>query len=327
MAAVARKLRLEFPGAIYHVINRGNYRAWIFREPDSRAAFQSCLFEACERSQWLLHAFVIMGNHFHLALETPAGNLVRGMHWLQATFALRFNRYRREHGHLFQGRYKSLIVEDGLPLGQLCHYIHLNPGRANIVGVANLADYRHSSYWFLRSPASRPKFLRAESALVAAGGLTDTPAGQRSYEAYLDWQMAEGPAGKSKAYVNLSRGWALGSRDFKMALVKDYDLAADVRALELCGKLEVSEMRWSAALAQGLVALHKSNTDALADPKSSSWKLALAAWLKGRTDVSNTWLATHLHLGTPGAFAHNLTCFRRAEPLKNPWWRMLVSRP
>jgi putative transposase len=96
--AMARKLRLEYPGAFYHVINRGNYRAWIFLEQKTRTAFQTCLFEACERSQWLLHAFVIMGNHFHLALETPLGNLVAGMHWLQTTFATRFNRKRQEQG-------------------------------------------------------------------------------------------------------------------------------------------------------------------------------------------------------------------------------------
>src|SRR5258706_16218698 len=72
---MARKLRLEFPGAIYHLINRGNYRSWIFRDEKTRTAFQAALFQACERSAWLLHAFVIMGNHFHLALETPLGNL------------------------------------------------------------------------------------------------------------------------------------------------------------------------------------------------------------------------------------------------------------
>src|SRR5688572_8608831 len=155
VAPMARKLRLEFPGAIYHVINRGNYRAWIFGDSGARSAFQSCLFEACERSQWLLHAFVIMGNHFHLAVETPQGNLVAGMQWLQSTFATRFNRWRREHGHLFQGRYKSLFVEKGLALGQLCHYIHLNPVRAKLVDVAHLASYVHSSYWFLQHPRAR----------------------------------------------------------------------------------------------------------------------------------------------------------------------------
>ncbi|MCW5550350.1 MAG: transposase [Opitutaceae bacterium] len=103
---MARKLRLEFPGACYHIINRGNYRADIFRTEGAQAAFEGCVFEACVKSGWLLHAFVIMSNHYHLALETPAGNLVAGMQWLQATFANRFNKLRGERGHLFQGRYR-----------------------------------------------------------------------------------------------------------------------------------------------------------------------------------------------------------------------------
>ena len=120
---MARKLRLEFPGACYHVINRGNYRSDIFRTTGAKAAFEGCLFEACAKSGWILHAFVLMRNHFHLALETPEGNLVAGMQWLQATFANRFNQRRGERGHLFQGRYKALLVEEGGPLGQVGHYI------------------------------------------------------------------------------------------------------------------------------------------------------------------------------------------------------------
>jgi len=107
MVGMARKLRLEFPGACYHVINRGNYRTALFQTAGARAAFEACLFEACAKSGWLLHAFVIMRTHFHLAIETPGGNLVSGMHWLQCTFATRFNRLRDERGHLFQGRYKA----------------------------------------------------------------------------------------------------------------------------------------------------------------------------------------------------------------------------
>src|SRR5580698_10262019 len=98
---MARKLRLEFPGAVYHVINRGNYRADVFSEPKTKAAFAECLFEACRKSAWVLHAFVVMRNHFHLGLETPEGNLIAGMHWLTATFSTRFNRLRNERGHLF----------------------------------------------------------------------------------------------------------------------------------------------------------------------------------------------------------------------------------
>src|SRR5690242_1381803 len=107
-----RKLRLEFPGALYHVINRGNYRAHVFGTEGARRAFECCLFEACQKSKWVLHAYVIMGNHFHLALETPEGNLAAGMQWLQSTYATRFNRLRDERGHLFQGRYKALVVEE-----------------------------------------------------------------------------------------------------------------------------------------------------------------------------------------------------------------------
>ena len=80
-----RQLRLEYPGACYHVINRGNYRADIFKSEGAKAAFEVCLFEACEKSGWVLHAFVLMSNHYHLALETPAGNLVTGMQWLQGS--------------------------------------------------------------------------------------------------------------------------------------------------------------------------------------------------------------------------------------------------
>jgi len=91
---MARKLRLEFPGAIYHVINRGHRRVGPFGAARTRDAFEACLFEACGRSRWVLHAYAIMSNHFHLALETPEGNLAAGMQWLQATFTNRSNRLR-----------------------------------------------------------------------------------------------------------------------------------------------------------------------------------------------------------------------------------------
>src|SRR5688572_16507787 len=107
---MARKLRLEFAGACYHVINRGNYRRDLFKDEGAAASFQSCLFEACTRFRWRLHAFVIMRNHYHLAVETPEPNLSEGMKWLQGTWAARFNRFRSESGRPFQGRYKALHV-------------------------------------------------------------------------------------------------------------------------------------------------------------------------------------------------------------------------
>jgi putative transposase len=293
---MARKLRLEFPGAIYHVINRGNYRAFVFKTEGAREAFADCVFEACARCGWLLHAYVIMGNHYHLAVETPQGNLVAGMQWLQSTFANRFNRLRGERGHLFQGRYKALMVEEGEGLGLLCHYIHLNPVRAELMTLAKLDGYRYSSYWYLTRPKQRPDCLQSQTALTEAGQLADSPAGWRVYADYLAWQMAEGPAGKSQAYVSMSRGWALGGKEFKQALLQDQAVAAETRAWESDGVQEVREARWQAALDALLGTLSKTEK---ADPrKSAPWKVKVALRLKETTDVTNGWLAERLDMGS-----------------------------
>lgn len=309
---MARKLRLEYPGACYHVLNRGNYRGRIFESEKTRAAFEGCLLEVCEKSGWLLHAFVVMSNHYHLALETPNGNLVAGMQWLQATFANRFNRLRSERGHLFQGRYKSLLVEEGAALGQLCHYLHLNPVRAGVVPVERLREYRASSYWYLWQK-DRPACLRVETALMEAGELTDDAAGRKAYQGYLAWQAAEGPAGKTKAYVSMSRGWALGTKGFRTALIRDHDLAEATRAWEITGVREIREAHWSEALARGLAKLRKNLNDAAKDRKSAPWKVALAAWLKQTTQANNRWLAGQLHMGTPVAVSHYTGELRRGK--------------
>jgi REP element-mobilizing transposase RayT len=309
---MARKLRLEFPGACYHVINRGNYRTDLFRTAGARAAFESCLFEACAKSGWVLHAFVIMRNHFHLALETPDGNLVAGMQWLQATYANRFNRLRGERGHLFQGRYKALLVEAGAALGQVCHYLHLNPVRAGVVPAGQLREFRPSSCWYLWRPELRPKFLELRTALEEAGGLTDTPAGRQSYGDYLAWQAQEGPAGRNEAYVSLSKGWALGTREFKTALIKDHALAANARAWEDSGAQEIREQQWGEVLATGLRKAGKTIEAAASARKSAPWKVAIAAELKRRTQATNRWIAEQLHMGSAVAVSQYVGRARRA---------------
>jgi len=171
---MARTLRLEAEGGIYHVLNRGNYRADVFADEGTCEAFLHCLGEACERTEWVVHAWCIMSNHYHLAVETPQANLVEGMRWLQGTFSTRFNRLRRESGHLFQERYKSLIVDPFEGLGPLCHYIHLNAVRAGLCGVDQLAGWPWTSVKWLMQPRRRAPWYRAEAALQHAGGLSDT---------------------------------------------------------------------------------------------------------------------------------------------------------
>jgi len=297
----------------------------VFAGEATKQAFERCLFEACAKSGWMLHAFVVMRNHYHLALETPEGNLVAGMHWLQATFATWFNRLRGERGHLFQGRYKALLVEEGAALGQVCHYIHLNPVRAGVVPAERLGEYRHGSFWYLGRPKARPAFLDLQTALSEAGGLADTPAGWRCYGDYLAWQAQTGPAGRNAAYACLSRGWALGTREFKVELIKEHALLATSRAWESEGAREIRRHRWEACLQRGLKALGRDPAEAASQPKSAPWKAALAWWIKQRSQAGNGWLAERLHMGRPEAVSVYIHRLLTADPKKNAEFRRLTT--
>src|SRR5260221_10343944 len=128
-------LRVQYPGAIYHIMNRGDRREKIFKDDDDRHRFLKTMAEACEKTGWQVHAYCLMSNHFHLVVETPQPNLVAGMKWLLGTYTIRFNRRHQEFGHVFSGRYKSLIV-DGSGSGYLKSvrdYVHLNPVPASVL--------------------------------------------------------------------------------------------------------------------------------------------------------------------------------------------------
>ena len=132
---MGRKLRVEYPGAVYHVMNRGDRREAIFLDDLDRRRFVESLAQCCGRSGWQVHAYCLMSNHFHLVVETPQPNLVMGMKWLLGTYTARFNRRHKLFGHLFSGRYKSQVV-DGSGNGYLktaCDYVHLNPARAALL--------------------------------------------------------------------------------------------------------------------------------------------------------------------------------------------------
>src|SRR5436309_394590 len=157
---MARKLRVEYSGAIYHVMNRGDRREAIFLDDLDRQRFLETLSETCTRTDWQIHAFCLMGNHFHLVLETPQPNLVVGMKWFLGTYTLRFNHRHKLFGHLFSGRYKALPV-DGSGNGYLrtvCDYVHLNPVRAQLLTAERpLRTYPWSSYpEYLKRPGRRP---------------------------------------------------------------------------------------------------------------------------------------------------------------------------
>ena len=174
---MARKLRVEYSGSIYHVMDRGDRRERIFMDDADRQRFVETLGEVCAKTGWQIHAYVLMPNHFHWVVETPQPNLVAGMKWLLGTDTSRFNRRHKLLGHLFSGRYKSLIV-DGSGSGYLksvCDYVHLNPARANLVAAdAPLKSFAWSSWpAYLIARLKRPAWLRvgrASPRTVLRGG-------------------------------------------------------------------------------------------------------------------------------------------------------------
>lgn len=312
---MARKLRLEFSGACYHVLNRGNYRRNLFADEGAAGAFERCLGEACDRFHWLIHAYVVMVNHFHLALTTPEPNLSDGMKWLQGTWAVRFNRFRREAGRPFQGRYKAFHVEPGHVLGQVVHYIHLNPLRASLVAPERLASYRWSSlHRLILGP--RPNWLVARTALANSGGLADTPAGWRSYVSYLGLMATTEPEKRKADFEQLCRGWAIGSVGFRAELREQLRRQpGSVGRFSLLGadSLALSQVRseqWEETL-RAIARAVNIDLQHLPSPKSSAGKVMLAAAMKNLTPVSNAWLAERLSMGGASSVSALVSQFHR----------------
>jgi putative transposase len=307
---MSRPPRLEFPGAHYHILNRGNYRSHVFATTGARTAFLATLAEAAPKLGWRVHAWALMANHFHIALETPHPNLVEGMQWLQGTFAARFNRFRGAHGHLFQGRYKSLLVEHGQAFGALCHYIHLNPVRARLCRVEALGQWPWTSLNWMLHPSQRPAWYDANTALAHPGAWADTPAGWQGYITYLNWMQETEPARKIARFDRMSKGWVIGSQQFKANLAAErHELAK--RSTESARELGTAHAE--RLLMELLAQFGRTTDDLRRDPKSAPWKIALAAALKQRTHATNRWLGERLHAGSLHQVSRKVTAWQRAS--------------
>ncbi|RQW89018.1 MAG: addiction module toxin RelE [Geobacter sp.] len=215
---MARPLRIEFPGAVYHVTSRGNAHANVFKDDDDRELFLKILGQVVKRFNWLCHAYCLMDNHYHLLIETPEGNLSAGMRQLNGVYTQAFNRAHRRDGHLFKGRFKAILVEKESHLLELCRYIVLNPVRAGM--AAQPADYRWSSYLSTIGKAARPAFLATEWLL---GNFSTSHAeSSRRYGNFVKEGMSNNdyPWGKlvgqillgTEAFVHQARGF-LGEKD------------------------------------------------------------------------------------------------------------------
>ena len=210
---------------------------------------------------------------------------------------------------------------------EVCDYIHLNPVKAQLMTVERLIDYRFSSFWYLHHPERRPRFCRPQTALACAGGLSDTPQGWSQYRCLLQLQVEELSTIDRwrKLERKVCRGWAVGSPEFKAAMAAEFKLAGVLRFSDCSGVKELRLLRWEAALDLGLKTLNRTTEEAACQPKSASWKLAVAAWMKARTQASNRWLSSRLHLGATTVVSHNLTVYRRSLQASDPAWHALAS--
>ncbi len=311
--SMARKLRVEYPGAIYHVLSRGDRREAIFKDAQDRERFLATLGEACVKACWQIHALCLMSNHFHLVVETPQANLVTGMKWFLGTYTSRFNRRHKFSGHLFSGRYKALIV-DGSGNGYLkkvSDYVHLNPARAKLLKADEaLRAYRWSSWpEYLKSPAQRWPWLRVDRLFGEYRIEKDSPVGRRRLEAAVE----EGRrVEKGADYKPIRRGWFYGADELRRELLEQVEVKA--------GKFHYGEELRESAEAKAERVLNeemkrrKWGAETLNDRrKGDPEKVAIARRLRAETTVTLEWVADRLRMGTKTYLAHLLYWQRRNE--------------
>jgi len=202
---MARPLRIEYPGAFYHITSRGNERKDIFRDDKDRERFLGYLETGVARYKAVIHIYCLMSNHYHLLMSTPAGNLSQILRHINGGYTAYFNKRHKRAGHLFQGRYKAILVDADAYAGELSRYIHLNPVRA---GIAWRPDqYRWSSYKAYSGKAAPPRWLTPDWLLLYFGKKqTDA---QKAYCFFTEAAMAEAgedPLKKATSTLILGKG-------------------------------------------------------------------------------------------------------------------------
>ena len=206
---MSRPLRIEYPGAFYHLTSRGNARERIFLDDADREILLDVLASVVERLVWRIHAYCLMGNHYHLLAETPQPNLSRGMRWLNGVYTQRFNRRHERVGHVLQGRFRAILVERDSYLLELARYIVLNPVRAGLASAPG--GWRWSSYQATTGEKPAPRWLSVNAILEQFGN--DASAAQGHYR-----QFVAAGLDRDSPWRNLRGQVLLGTESFVRAL-------------------------------------------------------------------------------------------------------------
>ncbi len=204
---MARPLRVEYPGAFYHVINRGNAGAAVFKSIRDREKFLEYLGKAAKRFSIRIHTYCLMTNHYHLLVETPDPNLSRAIQWINVSYATYFNRKRDRRGHLFKGRFKSILIDADEYLKHLSRYIHLNPVRAKMIDRPS--GYLWSSYPAFTGGEKPPCWLETDWLLSQFGKKRKDA--EKNYRCFVEDVEIEAIDNPSDSVVG---GFILGAPDF-----------------------------------------------------------------------------------------------------------------
>jgi len=305
---MARPLRYEAAGAVYHVMARGDGGKTVFEDDRDRFAWLELMERACERFGWRAHAWVLMGNHFHLLLETPEPNLVAGMKWLLGVFSQGWNRRRSRRGHVFQGRYKAVVVNgeerEGCYFRVVADYIHLNPVRAGLAGGdtgKRLRDWKWSSF-----PAygkgKAPGWLET-ARVLRAFALSEDGRGGKAYGTYLEARGKDRAAVASEeALKELRRGWYLGEKGFAAKVLEAIGTTGSNRKKASTGgeaarEHGAAEAERLASAGLRILGLPVQPLDLLGRGKWMEEKALLASLIRKRTGVRNAWVASRLAMG------------------------------
>ena len=328
-----RSIRIEYPGAFYHVMARGNRREPIFLDEADYRYFLKTFGEACEMTGWRAHAWVLMSNHYHLLIETPTANLVEGMTWLQKAYTRRFNTRHQLWGRLFGDRYKAVIVqsEENDYFASLLDYLHLNPVRAGLIRPGkdqSVSDYLWSSVagGYALPGGRRPKWFAAEMGLKAFG-CKDTVAGRRKFVHRLneravteEMERCGVPPWNEEVDARLSRldrGWYWGKQEFAEKLLKLGEkmiATKQGRAHRYSGeKKQHDEKEAEEIVIRGTQVAGLKEEDWADLSGADVRKVALAQLVWQRTTVSQSWIAERLCMSSAANVSQQIRRWKR-EP-------------
>jgi putative transposase len=333
---MARGIRIEYAGAFYHVMARGNRRERIFSDNTDRRFFVQTLAEACQRTGWRMHAWVLMRNHYHLMLETPEANLVEGMKWLQNTYTRRFNTRHRLWGRLFGDRYKAVLIEGrkGYYYSSLMDYIHLNPVRVGLVRIdrhESVRDYSWSSIaqGYAVPARQRPRWLAAAHGLAVVQ-CADTVRGRRCFVEHLDERARQEGARRAglvesasdRRRSHLRHGWYWGSQAFAERMLKlaGKGLAAHTNRTYRSASVARAHDQAQAdrLLEKGLAAAGLDESALRLLPGSDLRKVALADLLLTRTVARQSWIAYRLAMHSAANVSQQVHRYRLKKKPKLP---------